>query len=248
MFRNLLILTALLFSFETVAAKTWKIASENWMPYTGESLPEGGIGIVILREALKAEGIKLVVEYYPWSRAIQTARDPSYAGFYPAWEEEIVDDFIKSPALFKSPVGFVEPKNKPLVWSKLEDLKGKTIGVVQDYGNTHEFTALIKNGVIKTEAVVSDVFNVRKVAAGRIDGAFIDLNNLDYLLRNDAKDVALKVQANSRVIDTKNLYLAINGNFKNRNASNILKRGISKIRPDKIINDYKKRHMKFSMF
>lgn len=244
MFRNLLILTALLFSFETVAARTWKIASENWMPYTGESLPEGGIGIVILREALKAEGIKLVVEYYPWSRAIQTARDPSYVGFYPAWEEEIVDGFIKSPALFKSPVGFVEPKNKPLVWSKLEDLKGKTIGVVQDYGNTHEFTALIKNDVIKTEAVVSDVFNVRKVAAGRIDGAFIDLNNLAYLLKHDAKDVAWKVQANSKVIETKDLLLAINVKFKDKNAASVLQRGISKIHPEKIIRNYKKKYMK----
>jgi polar amino acid transport system substrate-binding protein len=243
MCRNLLILTALLFSFQTLATETWKITSLDWKPYTGESLPEGGIGIAILRAALKAEGIDLVVEFYPWTRAIHKARDPGYAGLYPKWDEEIPAGFLKSPALFKSPVGFVEPRSRPLVWTKLEDLKGKTIGVVQDYGNTLEFMALVKSGVIKTEVVVSDIFNVRKVAAGRIDGAFIDLNNLSYLLKNDAKDVAQKVQANSKVIDTKNLFFAINVKFKNKNAFSILQRGLSKIHPDKIINDYKKKYM-----
>lgn len=243
MFRNLLVLTALLFSFQTLATETWKIASLDWKPYMGESLPEGGIGIVILRAALKAEGIDLVVEFYPWTRAILKAKDPAYAGLYPAWEEDILAGFFKSPVLFKSPVGFVEPRSRPLVWAKLEDLKGKTIGVVQDYGNTLEFMALVKSGVIKTEVVVTDILNVRKVAAGRVDGAFIDLNNLSYLLKNDAKDVAQKVQANSRVIDTKDLLLAINTKFKNKNAFSILQRGISKIRPDKIINDYKKKYM-----
>jgi polar amino acid transport system substrate-binding protein len=242
MLKNLLVLTALLFSFQTLATETWKIASLDWKPFTGESLPEGGIGIVILRAALRAEGIDLIVEFYPWTRAIQKARDPAYAGLYPVWDEEIVG-FIKSPALFKSPVGFVEPRNRPLVWSKLEDLKGRTIGVVQDYGNTLEFTALVKSGVIKTEVVVSDILNIKKVAAGRIDGAFIDLNNLSYLLKNDVKDVAQKVQANPRVIDTKDLFFAINTKFKNKDAFSILQRGISKIHPDKIINDYKKKYM-----
>jgi polar amino acid transport system substrate-binding protein len=244
MFRNLLALFALLFSFQTLATETWKVASLDWKPYSGESLREGGIGIVILRAALKAEGVDLVVEFYPWSRAIQKARDPAYAGLYPAWNEDILGRFIKSPALFKSPVGFVEPRNKPLVWSKLEDLKGKTIGIVQDYGNTHEFNVLVKKGVIKTEVVVSDVLNIRKVAAGRINGAYIDLNNLNYLLKNDVKDVAQKVQASSTVIETKDLFLAINPKFKNKNAASILQRGLSKIQLDKIINDYKKKYMK----
>jgi polar amino acid transport system substrate-binding protein len=244
MFRNLLALAVLLFSFQTLGTETWKVASLDWKPYSGESLPEGGIGIVILRAALKAEGVELVVEFYPWTRAMLKARDPSYAGFYPAWNEDVQAGFIKSPVLFKSPVGFVEPRNRPLVWSKLDDLIGKTIGVVQDYGNTFELMVLIKNGVIKTEVVVSDIFNIRKVAAGRIDGAFIDLNNLDYLLKNDAKDVATKVQANSTVISKKDLLLAINNKFKNKDAVAILKRGISKINPDKIISNYKKKYMK----
>jgi polar amino acid transport system substrate-binding protein len=92
----------------------------------------------------------------------------------------------------------VSSSPKPNRWcgTKLEDLKGKKIGIVQDYGNTPEFMALAKNGTIKTEVVTSDLLNIKKVAGGRIDGAFIDLANLNYFLKYDAKDLAGQVQAN----------------------------------------------------
>ena len=115
---------------------------------------------------------------------------------------------------------------------------------MQDYGNTPEFMALVKSGAIKGNVVVDDLTNIKKVAGGRIDGAFIDLNNLSYFLKNDAKDIAAQVQANSKVIDSKNLLLAINNNFPNKKANAILASGISKINPDKIIKDYMEKYMK----
>ncbi|MBK6908468.1 MAG: ABC transporter substrate-binding protein [Rhodocyclaceae bacterium] len=244
MFKALLIATAVLFSQVASAAETWKITSLDWQPFSGKTLPEGGASIAVLRAALKAEGIELQVEFYPWTRAIETAKQPGYAGVYPSWPEDVAPGFTGSAVLFKSPVGFVEPKAKPLVWTKLEDLKGKKIGIVQDYGNTPEFNALAKNGTIKTEVVTSDLLNIKKVAGGRIDGAFIDLANLNYFLKYDAKDLAGQVQANPRVIDSKDLLLAINDSFVNKKANAILSSGLAKINADKIIKDYMEKHMK----
>lgn len=244
MFNKLLVISALFMSFQSFAAEKWKVTSLDWQPFSGKNLPEGGAGIVVLREALKAEGIELEVEFYPWTRAISTAKEPAYAGVYPSWPEDVSEGFVKSSVLFKSPVGFVEPKDKPLVWEKLSDLKAKKIGVVQDYGNTAEFNDLVKSGVIKAEVAADDITNIKKVAGGRLDGAFIDLNNLEYFLKNDAKDIAGKIQANSKKIDTKDLVLGINVKFQNKNAEEILKKGISKINPEKIIQDYMKKYMK----
>lgn len=244
MIKILMLCVALFSSMSAMAVEKWKITSLDWQPFSGKALPDGGAGIEVLRAALKAEGIELVVEFYPWSRAIETAKNPAYAGVYPSWPEDVGEGFTKSPVLFKSAVGFVEPKNKPLVWSKLDDLKGKTIGTVQDYGNTAEFMKLIKSGAIKTQVVVDDITNIRKVAGGRVDGAFIDLANLDYFLKNDAKDIASSVQANARAVDTKDLLLAINDKFANKNAAEIIKRGIAKIDAEKIIKDYMAKHIK----
>jgi polar amino acid transport system substrate-binding protein len=91
---------------------------------------------------------------------------------------------------------------------------------------------------------MNDLTNVRKVAAGRMDAAFIDLNNLGYFLQHDAKDIAHKVQANKKIIENKQLLLAINNKFSERRAPAILKSGVAKINPDKIIKDYMDKYMR----
>lgn len=240
-----LLLWVLLVSPLAGIAQTWKITSLDWPPFSGKNLPEGGAGIAVLRAALKAEGIDLQVEFYPWTRAIVTSKkDASYAGFYPSWPEDVPADYTPSVVLFESPVGLVEPVDKPLRWNKLEDLAGKSIGTVQDYGNTPEFMALVNSGAIRTQIAINDLTNVRKVAAGRMDAAFIDLNNLDYFLRHEAKNIAHKVQANKKAIGNKQLVLAINNKFNDQRAAAILKSGVAKINPDKIIKDYMDMHMR----
>lgn len=167
-----------------------------------------------------------------------TAKLPRYAGVYPTWPEDVGPGFTSSTVLFRSPVGFVEPKSAPLQWTRLEDLAGKSVGIVQDYGNTPEFMRLVKSRAIKTEVVMDDLTNVRKVAAGRIDAAFIDLNNLAYFKQFDAKDIAHKVQANSKVVGTKDLVLAINQNFNHRDVRAVLARGLAKMDADLMIKNY----------
>lgn len=151
--KTLLLLVVLSLSPLWSGAATWRIASLEWPPFAGSQLPEGGAGIAVLRAALKAEGIELQVEYFPWTRAILMSKRSVYAGLYPTWAEDVPPGFIPSVPIFKSPVGLVEPIREPVVWSRLEDLRGKTIGTVQDYGNTPEFMALIRSGEIKTQVV-----------------------------------------------------------------------------------------------
>lgn len=52
------------------------------------------------------------------------------------------------------------------------------------------------------------------------------------------------MKANEKMVDTKDLVLAVNKNFVNKKAADIIKSGISKINPEKIISDYMAKHMK----
>lgn len=244
MWKKILCAMAMVLSSALHADEVWLVTSLEWPPFSGENLPENGAGIAVLRAALATQGIQLNVEFYPWSRALVTAQKSRYAGVYPTWPEDVGVGFTSSAVLFKSPVGFAEPKSAPLRWTRLEDLAGKRIGVVQDYGNTKEFMRLVDNKTIETEVVVDDLANVRKVAKGRIDAAFIDLNNLDYYLRFEAKDVAHQVQANEKTIVIKDLVLSINQKFENRDAKTILARGLAKIDAERIIKDYMQKYFK----
>lgn len=244
MWKNLVCAAAMAFANASLADEVWLVTSLEWPPFSGQNLPEQGAGIAVLRAALATQGIQLRVEFYPWTRALLTAKDPRYAGVYPSWPEDVGPGFFASSVMFKSPVGFVEPKSKPLRWTRLADLTGKKIGVVQDYGNTPEFMQLIQSKAIRTEVVIDDLTNVRKVAGGRIDGAFIDLNNLAYYLKFDAKGLANKVQANEKVIGTKDLVIALNSKYANRDAGETLSRGLAKIDSDRIIRDYMRKSFK----
>lgn len=223
-------------------AEKWILTILEWPPFTCEKCPEQGAGAKVLRDALKAEGIEIEFVFLPWTRAILESKQDKYIGYYPAWPEDVQEGFSPSISLYKSPLGFIEQKNKPLKWEKLSDLKGKTIGTVQDYGNTTEFNELIKSGVIKTEVVSSDDINVKKVAGGRMDGAIIDVNNAKWFLTTDLKAEADKVVINPKTIADKDLHIAFNGDSKSK--AEKVKAAFAKINAQKIVDDYLKTHLK----
>lgn len=226
----------------TWAGEKWKVTSLEWPPFTCEKCPEQGAGTKALKEALASVGIELEVVFLPWSRAIKEGADKSAVGYYPSWPEDVTGDFSGSPSVFKSPVGFIEPSGKPLNWSSLQDLKGKTVGVVQDYGNTKDFNAAAKAGVFKTEVVPSDDVNVKKVAAGRIDAAIIDINNAKWYLQTDLKDLAGKVTINGKILEEKDLLIALNTHSKDKAAK--LKEALGKVNTQKIVEEYLKKYVK----
>ena len=70
--------------------------------------------------------------------------------------------------------------------------------MVQDYVNTKELDDMIAAGSIKGDAVPSDVLNIKKVAAGRIDAAVIDANVLNYLLSTDKSLASMKSKSTTQ--------------------------------------------------
>lgn len=222
--------------------EVWTVASLEWPPYVCEQCPEEGAGVKALRVALKSINVELKVLYLPWSRTLKEARSPHVIGFFPAWPEESRTAYTASPVLFRSPLGFIEPAGRPLQWQSLEDLTGKRIGVVQDYGNTVEFNMAVRNRKIKTEIVTSDDINIKKVAANRIDGALIDLVNAKWFLKNDLKDLENKVAYSPRVLSNKDLLIYFNAHNKNKIPK--LKEALRKINTQKIVDDYLREHLK----
>ena len=210
--------TMVLWSFGTVAAagEVWKVTSLEWPPFCGEKLPDGGSGVKALRDSLKAEGIELKVEFYPWTRAIATAKKPEYAGFYAAWPEDVGEGFSASGALFRSPLVIIQNKNAPFKFNGLDDLKGKSIAIVQDYGNTKEFNQMVASGAIRGESGIDDVTGVKKLEAKRVEGMIIDINVLKYILKFDRKSAASSIVVNGTWKAEKDLLLAVNNASPNK--------------------------------
>lgn len=157
----------LLFIFITfsnfVAAETVHLTSLAWPPYSDKSLEQQGASVAVAKAAFEAEGHELIVDFYPWSRAVNSAlqANSKYVGYFPEYMHE-TSDFIFSDATGTGPLGLVQNSAKPITFSSVNDLSGKRIGVVQDYVNTKELDDMIASGTIKGDAAPSDVLNIKK--------------------------------------------------------------------------------------
>ncbi|MET3138864.1 polar amino acid transport system substrate-binding protein [Undibacterium sp. GrIS 1.2] len=164
-----------------------RLASLEWAPYVGSRLHQEGLTAGIVKVAARQIGMDAKISYSPWSRTVYAGlNDPNYAGYFPAFylkEREKTCYF--SGVLGHSVVGFAHLKERPFQWTKLNDLRGIKIGIVQDYANGEEFDAMVKQRVLDTDAAPSDVSNLRKLLAHRVDVIVIDKYVLHQLLASE---------------------------------------------------------------
>jgi len=217
------------------------LTSLDWPPYTGEKLKDQGPIAAVAKAAFKAAGMELKVEFFPWSRAVDTAKkNPSYFGYFPEYYAKSTEEsFVFSNKLGEGPLGFVERADAPVAWETLTDLKGKAIGIVQDYVNTADFDRMAASGELTVDAVTDDLTNIRKVLAGRILLAVIDKNVLEYLLASEAEFAGSenKLQFNKKILENKELFICFR---KDKDGERMLKafnEGLAKVDAAKIAKD-----------
>ncbi|WP_159084468.1 substrate-binding periplasmic protein [Dongshaea marina] len=167
--------------------------------------------MAVAKSVFAKAGYELVVEFYPWNRAVNLAKtNKKYAGYFPEYyAKDLEKDFIFSKPFGKGPLGFAELKSKPVPWSSLDDLKGMKLGTVAGYVNTQAFDDMVASGGLKADAARSDMANLQKVGAGRIQLAVIDENVMHYLLKTEPalKRYADKIGFNAKVLEDKKLYV-----------------------------------------
>lgn len=162
------------------------LATLYWPPYTGANLPGEGESSLIVRQAFKAVGYDLEIRYYPWSRLLyEVQHDEDIDGYYPEYIGR-ESHFLYSNSIGKSPLGFAKRTSRDITWYSYDDLKQYIIGIVSGYVNTPRFDAMVSAGEIRVDLAGTDLFNLRKVLAGRVDLAVVDQNIYDYFVNADA--------------------------------------------------------------
>lgn len=215
-----------------------KLASLEWPPFSGENLPEKGASSAVLKAAYEAMGYKVVIEFLPWNRAVQMAKsDPSFIGYFPEYDGDSVRaEFLLSPSIGSSPLGFAERVENRIAWNSLPDLKSTTIGVVDGYVNTAEFDKRMANKELLVEVNRDDLTNLRKLAAGRVDLSVVDYNVMQYLLKNDLQSEAGKLVFNPHILEEKQLFVAFRKDETGARMNQLLKQGLARINAKSIMD------------
>lgn len=220
-----------------------RLTSLEWPPYSGQKLAQQGASVAVARAAFAAMGYQLKVDFFPWSRAVSLAKDSQsrYIGYFPEYySQEIAAEFIYSDPMGSGPLGFIQQAAKPVHWQQLQDLRPYRIGVVQDYVNTDEFDALVQQGKLATEAVISDRHNILKVINGRLDLAVIDRNVMHYLFNTDPslQGKAGLATFNDKLLDNRLLYICFRNTRQGKAITEIFNQGLKKIDIDAIMEKH----------
>ena len=128
-------------------------------------------------QAFAKRGYKVELQFFPWARTLAVARDPS-SGFdgygLDYYSASVARDWRISKPVFYSPLVMAENPARPMPWQVVTDLQRYRLGIVSGYTNTPEIDRLIADGAIAAEFVSDDLTNLRRLAAGRVDGVTVD--------------------------------------------------------------------------
>lgn len=162
-------LVALLFGAVTATAESLRITNGEWPPYLGAELPHYGVASRIVSAAFAQSGIKVRYGFFPWSRALQLARNGHWDGSA-VWlaSPEREADFHLSDPVVEARYVFFHLREQAFDWKEIDDLAGLRVGGTLAYDYGESFQAAERDGLIKVERVSSDEQNFARLLARRI--------------------------------------------------------------------------------
>ncbi len=126
---NIYFLILLMLCCKAYALDKVKLTNGEWAPYLSEHLPNYGTASHIVKEAFEAVGVQVQYGFYPWKRSYKLAREGTWNGTLVwVYTEDRAADFMYSDVVISEVEYLFHLKDKPLIWKKIDDLRGLTIG------------------------------------------------------------------------------------------------------------------------
>ncbi len=124
-----------------------------------------GVFIQLTKEIGKRSGLDITIKVLPTKRAVHEFNNAEFDGFFPGLDVMFNRKISPSMEIYiKEDYAFTR-KESSLV-STMEGLNGKTIGITLGYPYAKK---IIGNKSLKFENANSDLINMKKLSAGRID-------------------------------------------------------------------------------
>jgi len=154
-----------------------RLASDVWPPFT-DMAGKPRIAIQLVEEALERAGVRTATSIVEWTEVIPGMLEKKFDGSAAIWHTTQRESFLLfSEAYLENRLVLVGPRGSDVSATRLSDLAGKRIAVVESYayGDTVDKTT----GPDYVTGL-SDTVNLRKVLRGDVDYMLVD----DLLIRN----------------------------------------------------------------
>ncbi|HEY9104972.1 substrate-binding periplasmic protein [Chitinimonas sp.] len=185
MLRILPLLLAVWLQSPAWAAERVRIGAENdWFPYSAELDGKPvGMAVELVRAAFEQVGIEVELVPLPYARCMKLARESQIAGCFDTLRNPLLEKQYRwhRQPLFKARIDIYAPINHPDLPVSLRELHGKRLAVTNgyDYGEAFDSDATLQRDMGN-----SDLYALRKLAAGRVDYALVYDRIASHLARS----------------------------------------------------------------
>lgn len=143
-----------------------------------------GFANELITAAFRAAGTPMRLSVMPYARCKQLVLEGSMAACASMSRDRTSSPMVRFPAmpLFVCYTELLENSDHPLPTGKLADLpRGTRVGIVLGYEYPAAVDSALRSGRIVLEASPSEEILIRKLAAGRVDAALMNLNEVKSL-------------------------------------------------------------------
>lgn len=151
------------------------VTGNDFAPFTGETLPQGGLLTEVVQRAFKAVGLSYEVRFMPWKRGYDGVVAGKFLATFPyvRTPEREAEVLYSDPMLEVRQLVYLHEQS-PMQFRSPEDFKGRSICAPAGYALPAELTALAAAGELTRESPADLPACVRMAASGRVDAFIID--------------------------------------------------------------------------
>lgn len=162
----------------TASARELKLVTgDNYVPLSGQELPQGGLASAIIGNVLDAMNIGHTLEFRPWRRGYEETQHGGYDGTFPyIYTETRSSDFIYSEPIIGVTSHIYVNRESRITTDRPSGLKGKATCLPLGYANTPRIETLVFSGEIRRITAKNMTTCAKMLEAGRID--FLEINDL----------------------------------------------------------------------
>jgi len=148
-------------------AATITAAQDPWAPFVQKDASSPGVSVEIIVEAFKTQGHTVDFKVMPWSRSLEEVKAGRVDVLVATWYTEDRTSYLKySDPYLENSLKFIKRSGDSFEYNGIDSLKGKTVGIVRNYGYGDEF---LNAKTFKKPEANDFVSNAKKLTAKRID-------------------------------------------------------------------------------
>lgn len=170
------------------------LVEDDWFPYAaavGER--PVGISVDLVRAAYGAVGVEVELTPMAYSRCMELVSGGQYVGCFntPADDGAVDDQLLPEEPLDHNPAWIYKRADNPAWIGSLADLAGEPIGIVNGYRYSADF---MNDPRLVREVAASDLQNLKKLAAGRLDYVVMYERVAEWLIGRHGTEMGLALE------------------------------------------------------